>query len=118
MEGTPPEMEANAQEAPDFKEAEVEAFLMREGEGRRRTRCHLCASSPPGSCVLLARNQYDPPYQTLFLHRCLQLHAGKKVTSDNDASEVDTLGHFGTFWDNSEDFLTSLEHLDCFPSHF
>ena len=33
----------------------------------------------------------------------------------------DILGHFGTFgtfWDNSEDFLTSLEHLDCFPSHF
>ena len=46
MEGTPPEMEANAQEAPDFKEVEAEAFLMREGEGRRRTRCHLSASSP------------------------------------------------------------------------
>ena len=30
----------------------------------------------------------------------------------------DILGQLGTFWDNSEDFLTSLEHLDCFPSHF
>ena len=28
------------------------------------------------------------------------------------------MGHFETFWDNWEDFLTSLEHLDCFPSHF
>ena len=32
-------------------------------------------------------------------------------------SEVDILGHLGTFWDNSEDFFTSLEHLDGFPSH-
>ena len=30
----------------------------------------------------------------------------------------DILGHFGTFWDNSEDFLTSLDLLDGFPSHF
>ena len=33
----------------------------------------------------------------------------------------DILGQLGTFWDfwdNSEDFLTSLEHLDCLPSHF
>ena len=30
MKGTPPEMEANAVEAPDFKEAEAEAFWMRE----------------------------------------------------------------------------------------
>ena len=45
----------------------------------------------------------------------------KQVRSDNDASEVDIsghLGHLGTFWDNSENFLKSLEHLDCFPSHF
>ena len=28
------------------------------------------------------------------------------------------IGHFGTFWDNLEDFATSLEHLDCFPRHF
>ena len=27
-----------------------------------------------------------------------------------------TLGHFETFWDNLEDFLTSLEHLNCFQS--
>ena len=41
--------------------------------------------------------------------------ADKQVRSDNDASEVgiwDILGHFGTFWDNSEDFLTSLDLLD------
>ena len=25
------------------------------------------------------------------------------------------LGHIGTYWDNSEDFLTSLGHSDCFP---
>ena len=42
----------------------------------------------------------------------------KQVHSENDASEVDILGHFGIFWDNSETFLTSLEHLDCLPSHF
>ena len=42
----------------------------------------------------------------------------EQVHSDNDVSEVDILGHFGTFWYNSEDFLTSLDHLDCFPSHF
>ena len=38
MERMPTEMEANAQEAPDFKEAVAKAFLMREGEGWRRTR--------------------------------------------------------------------------------
>ena len=26
--------------------------------------------------------------------------------------------NFATLWDNKEDFTTSLEHLDCFPSHF
>ena len=35
---------------------------------------------------------------------------------DNDASELEILGHFETLWDNSEDFLTSVEHF--FPSHF
>ena len=30
----------------------------------------------------------------------------------------DILRHFGTFRDNSEDILTSWDHLDCFPSHF
>ena len=30
----------------------------------------------------------------------------------------DILGHLGTIRNNSEDFLTSLDHLDCFPSHF
>ena len=42
----------------------------------------------------------------------------KQVRSDNDASEVGILGQLGTFWDNSEDFLTSLDLLDGFPSHF
>ena len=42
----------------------------------------------------------------------------KQVRSDNDASEVDILGHFRTFWDNLEDFMTSPEQLDRFPSHF
>ena len=42
----------------------------------------------------------------------------KPIRSDNDASEVIIFGHFGTFWDNLEDFLMSLKHLDCFPSHF
>ena len=49
----------------------------------------------------------------------------EQVHSDNDASEVDILGHFGTFQDNldifghfrtfsdnSEDFMMSLKHLD------
>ena len=39
----------------------------------------------------------------------------EQVRSDNDASELDNMGHFGTFWDNSEEFLTNLEHLECFP---
>ena len=53
---------------------------------------------------------------------------GKQVHSDTNASEVDILGHFGKFkdilghfgilWDNLEDFMTSLEHIDRFPSHF
>ena len=52
----------------------------------------------------------------------------KKVCSDNDASEVDVLGHFetfrdilghfGTIRDNLEDFTTRLWHLDRFASHF
>ena len=47
IEGTPPEMEANAEEAPDFKEAEVEAFLMREEvrpEANTLQSMHLLAS--------------------------------------------------------------------------
>ena len=40
----------------------------------------------------------------------------EQVRSDNYASEGGILEHFGTFWDNSEDFLTSLDHLDGFPS--
>ena len=47
-------------------------------------------------------------------------NVNKQVRSDNDASEVgilghfwDILGHFGTIRKNS-----SLDHLDCFPSHF
>ena len=30
----------------------------------------------------------------------------------------DIFGHLETFRDNSEDILTSWEHLHCFPSHF
>ena len=41
--------------------------------------------------------------------------AYEQVHSDNDASEVDILGHFETFWDNSEDILTCLEFLTVFP---
>ena len=33
----------------------------------------------------------------------------QQVRSDNDASEVDKLGPFGTFWDNLKDFTTSLD---------
>ena len=51
----------------------------------------------------------------------------KQVRSDNDASEVEISGYFGifrdilghgTFWDNLKNFMTRLEHLDHFPSHF
>ena len=42
----------------------------------------------------------------------------KQVNLDNDASEVDILGHVGTFWDNSENFMMWLKHLNSFPSHF
>ena len=45
----------------------------------------------------------------------------KQVNSDNDASEVDILGHLRTswvIWDNSEILLMSLEHSDSFPMHF
>ena len=30
----------------------------------------------------------------------------------------DIMEHFGTFWNNSEGFVTNLEHLDCFPSPY
>ena len=36
----------------------------------------------------------------------------EQVHLKNDASEVDILGHSGTFWINSEDFMMSLEHLE------
>ena len=51
MSGTPPGSEANAEEAPHFKEARVNALLRRRRRSRRRTRCHLGASSPPCSFV-------------------------------------------------------------------
>ena len=45
-----------------------------------------------------------------------------QVHSDNYASELGILGHFGTtygyFGTIRKTFLTSLDHLDCFPSHF
>ena len=47
----------------------------------------------------------------------IKLIVCEKVHSDNDVSECELLGHFGTFLDNSEDILTGLEHLDCLPSH-
>ena len=49
---------------------------------------------------------------------CITALDFEQVRSDNDASELDILGHLGTLCDNSEDFLTSSEHLDCFPCHF
>ena len=30
---------------------------------------------------------------------------------------LDILGRFGTFWDNSEEFLTILDHLDSFKKN-
>ena len=42
----------------------------------------------------------------------LEQQSFEQVHSDNDASELEILGHFGTIWDNSEDFMMSLEHLD------
>ena len=45
----------------------------------------------------------------------------KQARSDNAASEVDIFIHFRTFWDimgQFEDFTTTLEQLDHFPSHF
>ena len=33
-------------------------------------------------------------------------HVFKQVRSDNDASEVDIMGHFETFWDISGHFVT------------
>ena len=47
-----------------------------------------------------------------------KLKQKQQVRSDNDASKLDILGHFGTFRDNSENFLTSLGHSDYFPSPF
>ena len=38
---------------------------------------------------------------------------------DNDATELNILGHFLTLWDTLvEDFTKSWEHLDYFSSHF
>ena len=39
----------------------------------------------------------------------------EKVCMDNDVSELDILGHIGTFWDNSRRLFEELEHLACFP---
>ena len=47
--GTPPGSEANAEEAPLFKEARVKALLRRR-RSRRRMHLYLCASSPPRYC--------------------------------------------------------------------
>ena len=47
MEGTPPGSEANAEEAPHFQEAQLNASVGGRRRSRRRTRGHLCASSPP-----------------------------------------------------------------------
>ena len=33
----------------------------------------------------------------------------QQVRSDNDAPELDILGHLKTFWDNSEDFGQNLQ---------
>ena len=32
--------------------------------------------------------------------------------------KLDILGYSEIFWDNSEDYLTSLKQLDGFPTHF
>ena len=48
------------------------------------------------------------------------LQTSKQVSSDNDATEVDILGHlvtFQTFWDIMEQF-GSLERTDRFLGHF
>ena len=42
----------------------------------------------------------------------------RRVWSGHFGTFWDIEGHLETLWDNSEDILTSLEHLDCFPSHF
>ena len=48
----------------------------------------------------------------------MYIHFSVNKSVQTNASEFDILGHFGTFRDDSEDILTSLEYLDCFPSHF
>ena len=49
----------------------------------------------------------------------------KQVRSDNDASELEILGHLGTFFDILGHIETIrktcrrvFKPLDCFPSHF
>ena len=51
---------------------------------------------------------------------CRGYFRGEQVCSDNDASEVVILGHFGTFWDNSEDFFDELGAFKLFSQsdHF
>ena len=54
----------------------------------------------------------------------LPLMVNIQVRLDNDASELDILGRFGTSLDILGHFGTirkiywRVEHLDCFPSHF
>ena len=49
----------------------------------------------------------------LFLLQLLEATV-KQVRSDNDASEVGILGHFGTFWDNLVHFGTTWDIVGHF----
>ena len=41
----------------------------------------------------------------------------KQIFYVENKSILTTMRLKWTFWDNSEDFLTSLDHFDCFPGH-
>ena len=48
-------------------------------------------------------------FPTIFFHNRLN---EKQVRSNNDASEVDILGHFGTFWDILGHFGIFLDSVE------
>ena len=57
----------------------------------------------------------DVPSRYLFTH----IHQEKKICmTDQPSNGRTTMRLNWTFWENSEDYLTSLKHTVGFPSHF
>ena len=69
----------------------------------------------PESVILWQSSIIHVPASASCYNDTARIAERKNKSSDNDASEMDILGHFETYWDNSKN---CLKHIDCFPSHF